>query len=253
MDNKIKVIEDLSLNAWPSHQMQVYDGWILRFSYFYTCRTNCVEQIGASLLNQEAKIDYCETVYRRWQTPCIFKISPITDSTLPPMLLKRGYAVRHRTDVMILDNLEGFTDLPKSTLVMDNQVSYTWLQGLFDLKETTDIIHRRIVPSMYAAIPKDVISVCMMDKDQVIATGLGILDREFIGIYAIHVHEAYRRRGYARDIVTALLGEGRRHGAEKAYLQVVAGNDKARHLYESLGFAKLYDYHFLSKDVHREV
>ena len=32
----IKTIEDLSLNAWPSHQMQVYDGWILRFSYFYT-------------------------------------------------------------------------------------------------------------------------------------------------------------------------------------------------------------------------
>lgn len=36
----IKTIEDLSLNAWPSHQMQVYDGWILRFSYFYTHRTN---------------------------------------------------------------------------------------------------------------------------------------------------------------------------------------------------------------------
>lgn len=46
----IKTIEDLSLNAWPSHQMQVYDGWILRFSYFYTHRTNCAEPIGASIL-----------------------------------------------------------------------------------------------------------------------------------------------------------------------------------------------------------
>ena len=30
----IKMIEDFSLNAWPSHQIQYYDGWLLRFSYF---------------------------------------------------------------------------------------------------------------------------------------------------------------------------------------------------------------------------
>lgn len=48
MNSQIKTIEDLSLNAWPSHQIQIYDGWLLRFSYFYTHRTNCVEQIGAS-------------------------------------------------------------------------------------------------------------------------------------------------------------------------------------------------------------
>ena len=39
MKREIKLIEDLSLNAWPSHQIQFYDGWVLRFSYFYTHRT----------------------------------------------------------------------------------------------------------------------------------------------------------------------------------------------------------------------
>ena len=39
MKPTIKMIEDLSLNAWPSHQIQLYDGWLLRFSYFYTHRT----------------------------------------------------------------------------------------------------------------------------------------------------------------------------------------------------------------------
>ena len=42
MNTLIKTIEDLSLNAWPSHQIELYDGWILRFSYFYTHRTNSV-------------------------------------------------------------------------------------------------------------------------------------------------------------------------------------------------------------------
>lgn len=63
MNSKIKIIEDLSLNAWPSHQMQIYDGWILRFSYFYTHRTNCVEQIGLSSIPLRDKIAYCEEVY----------------------------------------------------------------------------------------------------------------------------------------------------------------------------------------------
>lgn len=49
MKREIKLIEDLSLNAWPSHQIQFYDGWVLRFSYFYTHRTNSVEQLGPSL------------------------------------------------------------------------------------------------------------------------------------------------------------------------------------------------------------
>ena len=47
METTIKKIEDMSLNAWPSHKMELYDGWILRFSYFYTHRTNSVEHLLA--------------------------------------------------------------------------------------------------------------------------------------------------------------------------------------------------------------
>ena len=42
METTIKKIEDMSLNAWPSHKMELYDGLILRFSYFYTHSTNSV-------------------------------------------------------------------------------------------------------------------------------------------------------------------------------------------------------------------
>jgi len=41
METTIKQIEDMSLNAWPSHKMELYDGWILRFSYFYTHSQQC--------------------------------------------------------------------------------------------------------------------------------------------------------------------------------------------------------------------
>lgn len=245
----IKTIEDLSLNAWPSHQIQVYDGWLLRFSYFYTHRTNSVEQIGPSVIPFPEKIAYCEQIYERWHSPCIFKITPLSDPSLESLLIERGYHTEHKTDVMTLDlgdtiNIEETHSVP---LQIQRHISDTWIQGLFDLKDTTDPIHRKIVPSMYAAIPKDVISVSICDNGRIIATGLGILDRDYIGIYAIHVDEAYRGRHYATSIIQTLLSEGRKEGATRAYLQVVSGNQPAVSLYRKAGFRKLYTYWFRVK------
>ena len=111
----------------------------------------------------------------------------------------------------------------------------------------TNQIHLKIVPSMYAAIPKDVISATILYEETPIATGLGILDRDYIGIYAIHVDEKHRRKGYAKAIIHTLLNEGKRAGASKAYLQVVSDNHGAKLLYRSIGFRKLYSYWFRVK------
>lgn len=245
----IKTIEDLSLNAWPSHQMQVYDGWLLRFSYFYTHRTNSVEQIGPSILPFEEKVTYCEQIYRRWQTPCIFKITPLCDPALESLLIDKGYHIEHKTNVMVLDLSTFLPDesVGSSDLNIQEYIPDAWIQGLFDLKHTTNPMHRKIVPSMYAAIPKDVISVSLRAQDRIIATGLGILDRDYIGIYAIHVDEAHRGHHYATQIIQALLKKGQKKGASRAYLQVVSGNHPAISLYRKIGFRKLYTYWFLVK------
>ena len=47
-----------------------------------------------------------------------------------------------------------------------------------------------------------------------------------------------------RQICTALLKEGKKKGATRAYLQVVEGNTPARSLYESLGLNFVYTYWF---------
>lgn len=51
----MKLIEEISLNAWPSHKIELYDGWLIRFSHNYTYRTNSVEQVGDSLIPIEEK------------------------------------------------------------------------------------------------------------------------------------------------------------------------------------------------------
>ena len=101
-----------------------------------------------------------------------------------------------------------------------NEIPDFWIHSLFDLKRTTNPIHRSVVPSMYRAILKETVCASITKNGEIIATGLGILDRDYIGIYAIHVREDYRRRGYARQICTGLLNEGKKRGASHAYLQV---------------------------------
>ncbi len=231
MRNRIKIIEDLSLNAWPSHQMQIYDGWILRFSYFYTHRTNCIEQIGPSSIPLEDKLDYCEEIYRKWGTPAIYKINPLLDSSFDQKLTERGYHIAHITEVMamslmdeeiyrkwgtpaiykinpLLDSsfdqkltergyhiahitevmamslMEHKPVLHSSRVILRKKISPAWLNALFNMKGTANQIHRTIVPSMYAAIPKDTIAAYVYDGDKIIGTGLGILDRDYIGLYA---------------------------------------------------------------------
>ncbi len=244
MDGMIKKIEDMSLNAWPSHKMELYDGWILRFSNFYTHRTNSVEQFAPSVLPWREKIPYCEQEYRRLGTPAVFKISPLVSPDFDYMLENRGYEIQHTTDVCTLD-LQAI-DLPEDPggAVYADRISDEWIESLFRLKKMTNPVHRVIVPSMYRSIPRETISACIRSEGQIIATGLGILDRDYIGIYAIHVKEEFRRQGLARRICRGLLSQGLRRGARNAYLQVVHDNKGAQELYHSLGFRTQYTYWF---------
>jgi ribosomal protein S18 acetylase RimI-like enzyme len=244
MEFDIKTIEDLSLNAWPSHQMELYDGWILRFSHFYTHRTNSVEQFGTSTLPWREKIPYCEATYKRWKTPAIFKISPLVSKDFDYILENRNYEIQHTTNVMVMNLEDAVLSASTETVIVSDVIHKEWIDSLFTLKGTTNAVHRAIVPTMYQAIAKDTICVCIQSQGVIIATGLGILDRDFVGIYAIHVREDFRRKGLARSICTSILKEGMTRGAKKAYLQVVAGNEPAQHLYESLGFRNFYTYWF---------
>ena len=133
---------------------------------------------------------------------------------------------------------------PCDQVTLTDDIPDIWIESLFDLKGTINPVHRAVVPSMYHAIVKDTVCASIWSNGKIIATGLGILDRNYIGLYAIHVREDFRHKGYARQICTALLKEGKKKGATKAYLQVVEGNTPARNLYESLGLHYLYTYWF---------
>lgn len=265
----IKLIEEISLNAWPSHKMELYDGWLIRFSHNYTHRTNSVTQVGASLIPVEEKIAYCEKIYENYHTPAIFKISPLYDPSFDGLLAERGYEIQHTTEVMTMDfkdyhpfpsvsaeyeyygrnsGLPSFIVYPQDVIVqLRDRITDEWIHSLFCLNGTTNPTLRRIVPSMFKAIPKETIVAGIEIDGRMVASGLGIMDRGHVGLYAIYVDASCRRKKFAQSICSAILSEARKKGADHAYLQVVKGNVPAKKLYSSLGFQDLYTYWFRVK------
>lgn len=271
MDNTayIKLVEEISLNAWPSHKIELYDGWLIRFSHNYTHRTNSVTQVGASLVPVEEKIAYCEKIYKNYHTPAIFKISPLIDPGFDKLLEEKGYEIQHVTETMTMD-YENFhplepvsaeyeyygrnSGLPSFVVYQDNtivqlqdRITEEWILSLFRLNGTTNPTLRRIVPSMYKAIPKETIVASIEIDGRIVATGLGIMDRGHVGLYAIYVDASCRHKGFGQAICSTILAEAQKKGVNQAYLQVVKGNTNAKKLYQSLGFKDLYTYWFRAK------
>lgn len=267
--NNIQKIEELSMNAWPSYKIELYDKWLIRFSHQYTYRTNCVEQIGDSKLPVDEKVRYCEEVYRIYNTPCNFKISPVIAPDFDNYLADNGYLIRHETEVMTMsldhyqpiitsideygayDNNSGLPEIvhyeDNINVSLNDTITDRWISELFTLNNTTNPTHLRIVPNMFKAIPKTTIVAAITDGRRMVASGLGILDRDDLGIYAIYVDREFRRRHYAECICSTLITQGIRMGARYSYLQVVKGNEPAIKLYSSLGYNYHYSYWFRSK------
>ena len=237
----MKLIEEISLNAWPSHKIELYDGWLIRFSHNYTYRTNSVEQVGDSLIPIEEKIAYCEAQYRNYHTPSNFKINPLLDSSFDKLLEEKGYEIRHTTEVMTMP-MTNFHPYPAESVEYEYYGRNSNLPSSVFYPGHIAVQHRDRITDEW-------IVACIEIEGRMVASGLGILDRGHIGLYAIYVDASCRRKHFARAICSSILTEAQKKGATHAYLQVVKGNTAAKNLYTSLGFEDFYTYWFRSKEV----
>ena len=89
---------------------------------------------------------------------------------------------------------------------------------------------------------------CRIVKDgQGVACASAVLERGYVTLVNVIVSEAYRGQGLGRQLCESLLSEAVKAGAHTAYLQVVQSNSIAVHLYEKLGYRKLYSYWYRVK------
>src|SRR4030095_11056322 len=178
----ITTLEELSLNAWPSLQTIVYDGWILRFAEGYTKRANSVNPLYSSTLDVDQKINFCEELYESRNRPVVFKMTEaVHPKDLDEMLTARGYHKDSPTSVQVMD-LESATlqEAPQANLQED--LSAEWLDHFCRMSDVSAQNRETLQKILTQIVPRRRF-VSLQSKGQVIACGLGILQAEYIGFF----------------------------------------------------------------------
>lgn len=228
----VRSIESAAYRCWPARECVVHDGWELRYADGFSRRGNSVYPAEASTLARGKKVDWCRRWYADRGLDLVFRQTPATEPGLDEYLDSAGFLLEGRTHVMTAPLVEH-----EAELGVARSPSASWwhttadLWG-FDLTQPdgwTAIVNRIDRPAGY---------VCVDGA----AAGLAVVDGAWLGLFEIVVHPDKRMAGLGSAVTRTLLEWGRAEGANGAYLQVVAGNDAAIGLYESLGFERAYSY-----------
>ena len=248
----IRLLEELSLNAWPALQTLCLDGWLLRFAEGYTRRANSIQPLYSAV--QESNlidhIEHCESLYAHThRQDVVFKM---TDAALPidldTVLAERGYRREADTSVQTLDlSTFALPGLAAGQATIQSHVSDEWLAAYTKMANVTSQ-HRRVLRQMLNSIVVPTTAFAMLRCDgEIAAVGVAVMERGYVGLFDINTAPQWRGQGFGTQVVASLLAWGRDKGATCAYLQVMRNNPAALRLYAKLGFAEAYGYWYRVK------
>jgi len=246
MDNRtILLYQELSSNAWPAKTYIFLNGWILRLSEGVTKRANSVYPLrytGKDLLKD---IKTVERVYKEKDLPVIFQLPDYFEpKNLQDTLFSLGYGsideslvmTAHTEDICAVTNRE-------YTYSTEDKSSDNWFQALARFSGYRSNVlegHKNILKR----IPFSKVFCSARENNEIVGIGLGVIEREYMGIFELSVDFNYRRKGIGQSMVGLLVEWGKLNSAVHVYLQVQGDNVGAISLYKKIGFKECYRYRY---------
>lgn len=237
----ISTVEQLSFNAQPCFRTIHYDGWILRIADGYTRRANSVNPLYYSSLPLEEKIEWCEKIYNQFKLKTAFKITDfVHPANLDQFLEEKQYSTDALTSVQLchLDkiNLQLSPDIKwKDEPDQNFLVDYIQLNHIPPEKLSS-------LAKMHRLIPFPKIYAYKLTDEEIIACGLGVKERDYLGIFGVAVKPEFQGKGWGWKIMNSLLSWGKSNSCQYSYLQVFAHNHPALKLYQKLNYIEQYKY-----------
>ena len=246
---QIQILEELALNALPCLQQVLDDGWILRFAEGYTKRANSTTPLYPSLQELEPKIARCEAIYRDFGLKPAFRLVDLTQlNVLDQELSRLGYIKQDSVSVLVKDIVASKIALTvsQSDIIFDSELSQEWLDHYVHAVDLP-IKHWHTLSTMLEIIPYPTCYAYLKDRHRFGSCGLGVLANNYLGLFFLVTAKKLRRRGYASQLISAMLQWGQSKGASLAYLQVETKNQPGINLYNKLGFRQMYQYFYRVK------
>jgi ribosomal protein S18 acetylase RimI-like enzyme len=245
-------IEDAGINASAPREQLWVDGWLVRFSPGKAKRARCIQAVAAGRLPLDERLARCLAIYAEAGLPPYVRITPFSQPAgLDAALAARGMETVDDTRVMVAALGAGAPALAEAgagpdAIVfrdIDGDAFAEWVgvqRGSSPEARAAHAERIRQSPVRHRAL------AAIDGEGRTVAGGQVVVEADLAGLYDIFSAEAARRRGLGRALCQRLLRIAVAAGARHAYLQVEAGNAPARRLYERLGFADAYAYHYRS-------
>jgi ribosomal protein S18 acetylase RimI-like enzyme len=235
----VLALESRLINAWPSFDYQVYDGWVLRLARGYSKRANSASPLVPGAALDDELVTHMVAQFLAANVRPTFRLTSLEAPGTTGILDRRGFVSVEPTEVLLKEIPAECTVDP--AVILEPRVSQRWVRETAqsyggdkaDDSILIEIVSRIRQRAAFATLDLD---------DRHVAWGLGVVERGYVGLYDIVVAPELRGIGLGRRILTSLMAWGREAGAHTAYLQVREDNEVARGLYTGLGFAPAYRY-----------
>jgi ribosomal protein S18 acetylase RimI-like enzyme len=241
-ESEIAELELLTSYYWPAREIVSYKGWVIQWNDGITWRANSVLPNGwGGTVEVEKVVDYVIEMYKEKNTQPAFKMSPASQPRgLDELLEKKGFVKRMVTYVqtVAIQELSCLDPHLPVDLFKVNSESLNVLMHQSE-REKKEIEGRKgIINRIEGA--KNIARVMMHGK--IAGVGLGVVHKDWLGLFSIRTMPEFRRRGVAWSVNCALAKWGEDLGGNRAFLQVEAENRPALDLYKAMGFETLYTY-----------
>ncbi len=228
--------------AWQPVESEPLGQWLLRAAGGFTRRANSALPLGDPGMPVGAALERVRGWYAARGLPAYVQVSTGAEGTqerLAAELERLGWSLEVTAQVRVAALAPiGDLDADVSRVRLTRACDADWLAGYQRFEEPGPHVVRVLEsgPSVwFASVPGEGRTPA--------AIGRCVVDGRWAGFMAVEVAPAYRRQGLGSAVMTALARRALDEGASAAWLQVEAGNEGARALYDGMGFATHHSYH----------
>ncbi len=246
----VLALEEVAALGWPAPDTRWLGRWLLRAAEGWTGRANSVLPLGVPGLPLDAALAEVTSWYAGHGLPARVAVPLPGREALDAALAGRGWSVYNPVQVLTADvgvtlrSLPERPDLPPVEIEpepADDWVAAYHYRGDSGLPPVGRAILTGSRRPGFAVVRS---GGAGGSASSVLAIARASLDRGWLGVTAVEVDPAQRRRGLASHVMRAVLGWAADAGVPDAYLQVADENAAALALYDRLGFAPHHRYHY---------
>ena len=241
-------LERIAARGWRGLLEQHLGDWVLRASGGFTGRANSVLGLGDPAVSFDRALAEVSGFYAAHGLPPLFQV-PFDDrpesSPLTVSLVERGWQPFNASIVLTAPLPVARSAFPVDGTGLDLQhdavPSADWLRGYHYRGRALPANAPAVLVS--AETPPTFLTATA--GGELAGVARGVLTDGWLGVTAVTVEPAFRRRGVGSALMGELIRWATAAGAHSAYLQVAVENGGALAMYARGGFGEHHRYHYL--------